>query len=129
MGNKRGVMVELALSFLKSYTKNLRVWGITATIGNLDEAMEVLLPQAAKRIQIVAEKKKIAIKPIFPSTVELLPWAGHLGGKLDQVVPIILASKSTILFTNTRSQSEMWYQLLLEAHPDFAGQIALPQLH
>lgn len=127
MGNKRGVMVELALSFLKAYIKNLRVWGITATIGNLEEAMEVLLPQAAKRIQIVAkEKKKIAIKPIFPSTVELLPWAGHLGGNLvDQVVPIILASKSTILFTNTRSQSEMWYQLLLQAHPDFAGQIAL----
>ena len=127
MGNKRGVMVELALSFLKSYNKKLRIWGITATIGNLDEAIDVLLPKTTKRIQIIAkEKKKIAIKPIFPSAVERLPWAGHLGGNLaDQVVPIILASKSTILFTNTRSQSEMWYQLLLQAHPDFAGQIAL----
>jgi len=127
MGNKRGVMVELALAFLKSQFRALRVWGITATIGNLDEAMEVLLPTEKKRIKIVAkEKKRIAIKPIYPSKVELLPWAGHLGGNLaDQVVPIILNSKSTILFTNTRSQSEMWYQLLLQAHPDFAGQIAL----
>ena len=40
-------------------------------------------------------------------------------------MPIILHAKSTIVFTNTRSQSEMWYQLLLEAHPDFAGQIAI----
>ncbi len=127
MGNKRGVMVELALAFLKSHYKKMRVWGITATIGNLEEAMEVLLPTEKKRIQIAAkEKKKIAIKPIYPSKVELLPWAGHLGCNLaDQVVHIILQSKSTILFTNTRSQSEMWYQLLLQAHPDFAGQIAL----
>jgi len=127
MGNKRGVMVELALAFLKSQYRTMRVWGITATIGNLNEAMEVLLPTEKKRIQIVAkEKKRIAIKPIYPSKVELLPWAGHLGGNLaDQVVPIILNSKSTILFTNTRSQSEMWYQLLLQANPDFAGQIAL----
>lgn len=127
IGNKRGVMVELALSYLKSQYQGLRIWGITATIGNLDQAMDVLLPTEKKRIQIIAkEKKKIAIKSIYPNHVELLPWAGHLGGNLvDQVVPIILESKSTILFTNTRSQSEMWYQLLLQAHPDFAGQIAL----
>ncbi|MFD2540194.1 ligase-associated DNA damage response DEXH box helicase [Sphingobacterium chuzhouense] len=127
LGTKRGVMVELALGFLKYQHQNLRIWGITATIGNLDEAMEVLIPTAQKKVKIVArEKKKIAIIPVFPTEVEVLPWAGHLGGKLaEEVVPIILESKSTLVFTNTRSQSEMWYQLLLEAHPDFAGQIAL----
>ncbi|VTR52640.1 ligase-associated DNA damage response DEXH box helicase [Sphingobacterium thalpophilum] len=127
LGSKRGVMVELAISFLRSLQQSLLVWGITATIGNLDEALQVLLPTAEKRVKIVArEKKKIAIKPIYPEKVELLPWAGHLGGSLvDWVVPVILKSRSTILFTNTRSQSEMWYQLLLQAHPDFAGQIAL----
>src|SRR5690606_17521563 len=127
LGTKRGVMVELALGFLKHQHQNIRIWGITATIGNLDEAMEVLIPTTQKKIKIVArEKKKIAIIPVFPTEVEVLPWAGHLGGKLaEEVVPIILESKSTLVFTNTRSQSEMWYQLLLEAHPDFAGQIAL----
>ena len=127
LGTKRGVMVELAVGFLKHQSPKLRIWGITATIGNLDEAMEVLVPDVNKRIKIVSpEKKKIAIIPVFPSEVEVLPWAGHLGGKLaDKVVPIILESKSTLVFTNTRSQSEMWYQLLLEAYPDFAGQIAL----
>ena len=71
-------------------------------------------------------KKKIDILSVFPDEVEILPWAGHLGHKLaDKVVPIILNSNSTIVFTNTRSQSEMWYQLLLEAYPDFAGQIAI----
>jgi ATP-dependent Lhr-like helicase len=127
MGTKRGVMVELALAYLKNHNPQLRVWGITATIGNLDEALDVLLPYEKKRSKVIAkEKKKIEILPVYPDEVEILPWAGHLGRRMaDKVVPIILSSKSTIIFTNTRNQSEMWYQFLLEAHPDLAGQLAL----
>ncbi|MGS0747565.1 ligase-associated DNA damage response DEXH box helicase [Halpernia sp. GG3] len=127
LGSKRGVLVELGISRLLSYQKKIKIWGITATIGNLDEALEVLIPYDLKKTKIVAkEKKKIDIIPVFPDEVEILPWAGHLGGKLvDKVVPIILQSKTTIVFTNTRSQAEMWYQLLLSYYPDFAGQIAI----
>lgn len=127
LGSKRGVMVELAVSQIRKYVPKLRIWGITATIGNLDEALNVLIPYSIKKTKIISkEKKKVEIIPVFPDEVELLPWAGHLGAKLaDKVVPIILNSKSTIVFTNTRSQSEMWYQLLLDAYPDFAGQIAI----
>ena len=127
LGSKRGVMVELAIAKIRSYVPTLRIWGITATIGNLDEALEVLMPYEIPKTKIISkEKKKVDIIPVFPDEVEVLPWAGHLGAKLaDKVVPIILNSKSTIVFTNTRSQSEMWYQLLLDAHPDFAGQIAI----
>lgn len=127
LGSKRGVLVELALSQIISYQKKLKIWGITATIGNLDEAMEVLIPYSIKKTKVVAkEKKKIDIIPIFPDEVEILPWAGHLGAKLvDKVVPVILQSNTTLVFTNTRSQAEMWYQLLLKEYPDFAGQIAI----
>lgn len=127
LGSKRGVLVELALSQIISYQKKLKIWGITATIGNLDEAMEVLIPYPIKKTKVVAkEKKKIDIIPIFPDEVEILPWAGHLGAKLvDKVVPVILQSNTTLVFTNTRSQAEMWYQLLLKEYPDFAGQIAI----
>ena len=127
LGSKRGVMVELGVCQLRKYVPKLKIWGITATIGNLDEAMEVLIPYDIKKTKITArEKKKIDILSVFPDEVEILPWAGHLGHKLaDKVVPIILNSNSTIVFTNTRSQSEMWYQLLLNAYPDFAGQIAI----
>ncbi len=127
LGSKRGVMIELGISRLRSYVPKMKIWGITATIGNLDEAMEVLIPYDIKKTKITAkEKKKIDILSVFPDEVEILPWAGHLGHKLaDKVVPIILNSNSTIVFTNTRSQSEMWYQLLLNAYPDFAGQIAI----
>ncbi|SEW16183.1 ATP-dependent helicase Lhr and Lhr-like helicase [Chryseobacterium wanjuense] len=127
LGSKRGVMVELGISQLKKYVPKIKIWGITATIGNIDEAMDVLIPYDIKKTKITAkEHKKIDILSVFPDEVEILPWAGHLGAKLaDKIVPIILESKSTIVFTNTRSQSEMWYQLLLNAYPDFAGQIAI----
>ena len=127
LGGKRGVLTELALSRLTSYQKKIRIWGITATIGNLDEALEVLIPYKTKKTKVVAkEKKKIDIIAVLPDEVEILPWAGHLGNKLaNKVIPIILESKTTLVFTNTRSQAEMWYQILLQQHPDFAGQIAI----
>ena len=127
LGNKRGVMTELALSYLKNQLPKLKIWGITATIGNLDEAMEVLLPFPGKKTKVIAkERKRTEIISVFPDEVEVLPWAGHLGAKMaEKVIPVIEQSKSTIIFTNTRSQSEYWYQLLLDAHPDLAGQIAI----
>lgn len=127
IGSKRGVLVELAISQILHYQNKVKLWGITATIGNLEEAMDVLIPYDLKKTRVVAkEKKKIDIIPIFPDEVEVLPWAGHLGAKLvDKVVPVILQSQTTLVFTNTRSQAEMWYQLLLREYPDFAGQIAI----
>lgn len=127
LGEKRGVLTELAISRIYFYQKKVRIWGITATIGNLDQALEVLIPYRIKKTKVVAkEKKKIEIVAVLPDEVEVLPWAGHLGSKLaDKVISIILASKTTLIFTNTRSQAELWYQLLLEKHPDFAGQIAI----
>ncbi len=127
LSSKRGVMTELAVSRILRYQKKLRIWGITATIGNLEEAMNVLIPYNIKKTKVVAkEKKKIEIKSVFPDDLEVLPWAGHLGTRLvDKIIPIILESQTTLVFTNTRSQAEMWYQVLLSTHPDFAGQIAI----
>ncbi|UIR57709.1 ligase-associated DNA damage response DEXH box helicase [Sphingobacterium sp. SRCM116780] len=133
LGSKRGVMVELALSRIKGIVRfrkhtDLRIWGISATIGNLQEALNVLQPdhQTPKIIVRSDAEKKIRIQSIFPDTVEMLPWAGHLGIKLaDRLIPIIKKSKTTLVFTNTRSQAEIWFQYLLNIYPDFAGQIAI----
>ena len=106
----------------------LSLWGISATIGNLDEAKEVLLaPLRAKGVIIKAEiKKTIEIESIIPEEIEKYPWAGHLGIKLvHRVIPIILQSKTTLVFINTRGMSETWYQRILDACPDLAGSIAL----
>ncbi|MFN2396304.1 MAG: ligase-associated DNA damage response DEXH box helicase [Bacteroidales bacterium] len=127
LGSKRGVMVELAVAHLRGIASDVRVWGLTATIGNLDQAMEVLVPWDDQRKKIVTkEKKKTEILSVFPDELEILPWAGHMGSKMvDKIIPIIAESKTTLIFTNTRAQAETWYMNLLEAEPELAGQIAI----
>ncbi|RFS24632.1 ligase-associated DNA damage response DEXH box helicase [Chitinophaga silvatica] len=129
IGSKRGVLVELALSRLKGLKAGeLKVWGISATIGNLDEALEVLLgPYHGNGIIIRSNlKKNIALKSVIPEEIENYPWAGHLGIRmLPQALPVIEESQTTLIFTNTRSQSEIWYQALLKYDPMLAGALAL----
>lgn len=154
LGSKRGVQIELAISRIigvrssgfkvqsstlnpelqtpntKLQTPNpeLLIWGISATIGNLDQAMDVLLAVIAGDGVIVKASinKPIEIESVFPDEIEKYPWAGHLGLSLvDKVIPIINNSRTTLIFINTRGMSERWYQALLEASPDLAGVIAL----
>ena len=127
LGSKRGVLAELGLTYLNSITENLKIWALTATIGNIEEALEVLCPYKPKRKIVRAkEKKKIIIESVLPDELEILPWAGHMGSTMtDKVVDIILKSETTLVFTNTRNQSENWYQNILAACPDLAGLIAI----
>jgi ATP-dependent Lhr-like helicase len=128
LGSKRGVLVELAIARIRSLSKKTSVWGITATIGNLEEAKNVLIPyQGVKTTMIKAkEKKKIEIVSVLPDEVEELSWAGHLGKKMSsKIIPIIYENNTTLIFTNTRNQSELWYQILIEEAPDLIGQIAI----
>ncbi|MBA6313531.1 ligase-associated DNA damage response DEXH box helicase [Cellulophaga baltica] len=131
LGTKRGVQMELALSRLKTVSKELRIWGISATIGNLDQAQEVLLGTDSKALEnsvLLKTKlnKKITVKSIIPKKMETFPWRGHLGlHLLEEIIPIINNSKTTLLFTNTRSQCEIWFQKILEKHPEYAGEIAM----
>ena len=130
MGTKRGVLVELALARLRYYQPRVRIWGLSATIGNLQDALDALLgvDRAARRGRIVrgVEPKDVVIDALIPPVVERFPWAGHLGTQmLPQVIEAIDESDSAIVFTNTRSQTEIWYQAILAARPDWAGIIAL----
>ncbi len=126
LGSKRGVQVELALSRLETISPGLRRWGISATVGNMNEALNVLMG-ANKGVIITSEiKKAINITSIFPDHIDSLPWAGHLGLHLiEKIIPIIKKSKSTLIFTNTRGQCEIWYQQLLKVCPELAGLIAM----
>ncbi len=159
IGSKRGVQVELAISriaglfykelqketlangkpvnelqsFPPSGDRGLSLWGISATIGNLAQAQEVLLSplynnQDSNNFETVTANidKPVHIESVFPDEIEKFPWAGHLGIKLvDKVIPIILQSTTTLIFINTRGMSELWYQALLTACPELAGAIAL----
>lgn len=130
MGTKRGVQTELALARIRTLAPAARIWGLSATIGNLSDARHSLLGlgPTAKQGPIVrgAEGKPVVVDALIPPVAERFPWAGHLGTQLvPQVVDAIEGARSTIVFTNTRSQTEIWYQAILAERPDWAGTIAL----
>ncbi|HZZ92133.1 MAG TPA: ligase-associated DNA damage response DEXH box helicase [Usitatibacter sp.] len=138
LGNKRGVQTELGLARLRAFNPRMRTWGLSATLGNIDEALERLLGsapastggrrEASSRGRTVkgVSDKKVVVDTLIPPEIERMPWAGHLGlAMLHHVVAAIESSRSTLIFTNVRSAAEMWYQGLLEARPEWAGLIGL----
>ncbi|MEJ8858972.1 ligase-associated DNA damage response DEXH box helicase [Variovorax robiniae] len=127
LGNKRGVQVQLALARLRRWNPALCVWGMSATLGNLPEAMHTLLGNRQDGVIVQGQvPKQLVIDSLLPGRAERFPWGGHLGlTMLPQVIEEVANSSTTLVFTNTRSQAEIWYQAMLEARPEWAGVIAL----
>lgn len=129
LGSKRGVQTELALARVRALKPRVRLWGLSATIGNLDQALETLVGSADLDRSVMIRssmQKKIKIKSLIPESMERFPWSGHIGTRLGkQVAEVIEGFESTLVFTNTRSQTEIWYHTLLYMMPELAGQIAV----
>ena len=130
MSTKRGVQAELAIARLRAWNNDLRVWGLSATLGNLEEARDALVGNtpAKENAALVTGRmpKKTSIVTAIPDDMERFPWAGHLGTNLlGHVIERVDASRSTLVFTNTRAQAEIWYRQLSKARPDWLGTLAL----
>ena len=126
MASKRGVQTELCLARLRNLAPDLRIWGVSATLGNLDEALDILLGGAPGRLVRGDIPKEIIIDSILVPTIQRFPWAGHLG---VQMVPLVVEevekAETSLVFCNTRSQTELWYQAFLEARPEWKDQIGV----
>ncbi len=126
LGSKRGVQVQLALARLRRFTTPLPVWALSATLGNLEEAMRALLAREAGALVQGRIDKPLVIDTLLPDDPGRFPWGGHLGIRmLEPVLREIESAGTTLVFTNTRSQAELWYQAILEARPQWAGLIAI----
>lgn len=128
LGTKRGVQTELCLARLRTWHPELRIWGLSATLGNLEEARQALLGSSTESSTLIPAEidKELVVETLIPSEMERFPWAGHLGTRLvEPVATVIESAATTLLFTNTRSQTELWFQELLEARPDWKDQLAM----
>lgn len=127
MGSKRGVLLELGLARLRQIAPAIRIWGLSATIGNLEEAMSVLLgPRRTGRLIAVRPARPMVIETALPPQVERFAWAGHLGlSQLRRVVEAASAARSVLVFTNTRSQAELWHAALASVWPQAPETLAI----
>jgi ATP-dependent Lhr-like helicase len=127
LGSKRGVQLELAAARLRTLSPRLRVWGLSATLPDLPHAMRALLgPGQSGRLVRAADTKRYEIEALLPDSIARFPWSGHLGLKLlPEVLALIERARSTLVFTNTRSQAEIWYQAIVAARLDWLTTTAL----
>ncbi|SEK11210.1 ligase-associated DNA damage response DEXH box helicase [Achromobacter sp. NFACC18-2] len=127
LGNKRGVLLQLCLARVRRLSPRARTWGLSATLGNLDEARAVLLPHApASALVAGARPRKIQISTLLPERSRALPWAGHLGlSQLERVFKRLFDVPTTLLFTNTRAQAELWHRALESIWPEDPRTLAL----
>ena len=131
LSSKRGVQTELGLARLRNWLPDLKVWGLSATLANMDEALAVLhgaQSNSAKPTAIIRgnHQRDIEIQSIIPDSMESFPWAGHLGlALLDKVLNVLEKASTSLVFTNTRSQAEMWYQAIVDARPGWADTTAV----
>jgi len=126
IGSKRGVMLQLALAWLRQQLEHApQVWALSASLGDLETAASALIP-GKTRLITSSKPKSIQVHCLLPQASSRLAWAGHLGLSMcEPLAQYLDQSKSALVFTNTRSQAELWYQALLEARPQWAGRIAL----
>lgn len=127
LGNKRGVLLQLCLARLRRLSPAARTWGLSATLGNLEQARSVLLPQAPGGALVAgARPRKIRISTLLPERSRALPWAGHLGlSQLERVFKCLFEVRATLLFTNTRAQAELWHRALESIWPEAPDTLAL----
>ncbi len=127
LGTKRGVQLELVASRLRSLSPRLRIWGLSATLPDLAGAMRALLgPKMPGRLIHAPPVKRYEIESLLPRSIERFPWSGHLGLKmLPQVLERLERGRTTLVFTNTRSQAELWYQAIVTARLDWLTTTAI----
>lgn len=129
LGTKRGVQTELALARLNKLAPQAVRFGLSATLGNTRQALDVLCGVGRDRRTLCIHgdsNKRIDVRSCIPEKVERFPWAGHLGlSMVSHVVNAVDSARSTLVFTNTRNQTEQWYRQLLHVRPDWSGIIAL----
>ncbi|MEO6104333.1 MAG: ligase-associated DNA damage response DEXH box helicase [Pseudoxanthomonas sp.] len=127
LGNKRGVLLQLALARLRGLSPALRLWGLSATLGNVEEARDVLLPHAPHSPLVSGVMpRKLVLETLLPEAGERFPWAGHLGlAQLPRVLDKLMKVRTSLLFTNTRAQAELWFQALGAVWPEEQSSLAL----
>lgn len=126
LGSKRGTQTELALARLRQLAPQAAIWGLSATLGNVEQAAQVLMPDRMPSIVRGETRKEIVIDSLLPAEIERFPWSGHMGSRMiGPVIEALDESESSLVFCNTRSQAEIWRQSILDAEPPWADRVGL----
>ena len=109
---KRGDLLSLALGRLQHLAPNVRRVGLSATIADPDAYRSWLAPHAdIDAVRLVAGEPGAEPDLSILIPEGRVPWSGHSGRyAARQVMELIEAHNTTLVFCNTRSLAELIFQ-------------------
>ncbi len=120
--NKRGHLLSLAISRLRSLAPNLRLAGLSATVADAHPLIDYLTPQncdGAKSARLIRAAKGAEPKVDVLYSDERIPWLGHSGRHaFEEVYRQIRENALCLVFVNTRSQAEATFAALWRLNDD-----------
>ncbi len=119
---KRGDLLALGLARLASLAPNHRRIGLSATVADPASLQRYLVPQPVdgEALSSLVKGAPGAKPEIAISASEAhVPWAGHMAiFAMPDVMNAIRASKTALVFVNTRAQAERTFQELWRLNDD-----------
>jgi ATP-dependent helicase Lhr and Lhr-like helicase len=117
--SKRGVLLSLALSRVRSIAPQVKIFGLSATVADPDALCQWLAPVGQSPVPLVLGKPGASPRVQILQSLERVPWSGHSSRyAVADVYAAIRASRLALVFVNTRSQAEMLFQELWTANDD-----------
>ena len=111
--DKRGDLLSLGISELRNINSHFKKIGLSATVS---DPKTILLwlnsgDNPNHNSTIIQQPKFLNPNIDIPKTKRNIPWSGHSGiYALGDILNIISQNKTTIIFVNTRAQSEILFQ-------------------
>ncbi|MGE3246086.1 MAG: ligase-associated DNA damage response DEXH box helicase [Beijerinckiaceae bacterium] len=127
--SKRGDLLSLALARLRSLAPAMTSIGLSATVRDPDELRRYLVGQRPESAGALRKKAAMAALVTAPEgaradirmldTKERLPWSGHSAmHAMHEIYAAIKQARMTLVFVNTRAQSEAVFQQLWSINDD-----------
>jgi len=114
---KRGDLLSLALARLQTLAPDMRRVGLSATVADEDAYLRWLSPHAQAEVTLVRgqPRKQPDIQILEPK--RRIPWSGHTATHATpELYALIKQHEMTIIFVNTRSQTEMMFRALWDVN-------------
>ena len=117
-GNKRGDLLSLSLSRLRTFAPHARMVGLSATVADPDQLKGWLDPDPDNVALVRAGVTKSPEIDVLMKAGEL-PWAGHSAAyAVEDIYGLIKSHQTTLVFVNTRAQAEILFQTLWRLNDD-----------
>lgn len=109
---KRGDLLNLAMARLQAISPDLRRVALSATVADSDGYAQWLAPNGdPDKVEIVRGDPGAEAEITILLPEGRVPWSGHSGRyAAPQVMEVIAAHKTTLVFCNTRSLAELIFQ-------------------